>query len=241
MARAHRGDEVRRLGAGVLALAISGLAVARAPASPITPMLSASVSTHELTYGTTLTVSGRLTSGGVGISASPLALQADAYPFRGFLTIAHGVTAADGSFALQGIRLSRNVRLRALAEGAQDAASSPLVVIVDPGAESYARSLGSGRTRLSVRLRHATVVGSASVPVWWYVASTGTRIFHLSAVTQTRELSPGLTYASAIVDPPSRRFVYRVCLNPAWGPAMGPSAAHRPCPVHDFDVGHDVG
>jgi hypothetical protein len=241
VARARSGDGVRRLGAGVLALALSGLAAARAPASPVISTLSASVSAHELTYGTALTVSGSLTGGGVGIGAYPLALQADAYPFRGFLTVARGVSAADGSFAFQGVRLSRNTRLRVVAEGAQDTASSPLGVIVDPSAESHARSLGPGRTRLSVRLRHATVGGSASVEVWWYVASTGGRSFRLSAVTQTRELSPGLTYASAIVDPPSRRFIYRVCLNPAWEPAMGPPASHRPCPVQDFKVGHDVG
>jgi hypothetical protein len=232
---------VRRLGAGALALALTGFAVASAPASPVGPILSASVVTHELTYGATLAVTGSLTNGGVGMGAAPLALQADAYPFRGFLTIAHSSTAPDGSFAFVGVRLSRNTRLQVVAESTQDTTSSLLGVIVNPSAESYARSLGPGRTRLSVRLRHTPLSGSAPTIARWFVAARGTRIFHLAAVTQTRELSPGLTYASAIVDPPSKRFVYRVCLNPTWEYAMGPAATHRHCPEQDFKVPHDVG
>ena len=232
---------MRRLGAGVLVLALMGLAVASAPASPVGPVLSASVLTPELTYGATLTVTGSFMNGGVGVGAAPLALQADAYPFRGFLTIAHSSTAPDGSFAFAGVRLNRNTRLQVVAEGAQGTTSSQLGVIVDPSAESSARSLGPGRALLRIRLRHTTLGGSAPAVTRWFVAAWGTRIFRLAAVTQTRELSPGLTYASAIVDPPSRRFVYRVCLNPTWEHAMGPAATHGPCPERDFKVPNDVG
>jgi hypothetical protein len=233
---------VRRLGAGVLALfALTGLAVASAAASAVGPLLSASVDTRQLTYGTALTVTGGLTSGAVGMGAAPLALQADPYPFDGFLTIAHSSTAPDGSFAFAGVRLNRNTRLRVVGEGVQDTTSSQLGVTVDPSAASSARTLGPGRTRLSVRLRHTTVGGSAPAVARWFVAAGGARIFHLAAVTQTRELSPGLTYASAIVDPPSKRFAYRVCLNPIWERAMGPAATHGPCPEQDFKVPNDVG
>ena len=230
-----------RLGAGLLALTLTGLAVASAPASPVGPVLSASVVTHELTYGTPLAVIGSLTNGGVGMGDAPLTLQADAYPFHGFLTIAHGSTEPSGSFDFSEVRLNRNTRLRVVAEGTEDTTSSVLGVIVDPSVQNYARSLGPGRIRLSVRLRHTAVGDSAPVVARWFVAARGTRIFHLAAETQTRELSPGMTYASTIVDPPSRRFVYRVCLNPTWEHAMGPAAVHRPCPKRDFKVPHDVG
>lgn len=225
----------------MLALTLTGLAVASAPASPVGPILSASVLTRELTYGTPLAVTGSLTNGGVGMGDAPLALQADAYPFHGFLTVAHGSTEPNGSFTFSEVRLNRNTRLRVVAESSQDTMSSVLGVIVDPGVQSYASSFGPGQTRLSLRLRHTAVGGSAPVVAWWFVAARGTRIFHLAAETQTRELSPGLTYASAIVDPPSKRFVYRVCLNPTWEHAMGPAAAHRPCPKQDFKIPHDVG
>jgi hypothetical protein len=237
---------VPRLGAGALGLALTGLAAASAPASPVRPapvgpVLTAMVAPRELTYGAALTVSGGLTNGGVGLGGAALALQADAYPFRGFLTIARSSTAPDGSFAFASVRLNRNTSLRVVAAGAQDTTSPPLGVVVDPRADSYARSLGPGRTRLSLRLRHTRIGGSAPAVARWFVAARGTRFFHLAAVTLTWELSRGLTYASAIVDPPSKRFVYRVCLNPSWGYAMGPAATHRPCPQEDFTVPRHVG
>lgn len=235
---------MRRLGAGALALGLGlmSLPVEAATASSGGPVLAASVATNELSYGAPLTVSGNLMNGGVGMGAAPVALEADAYPFRGFLTIAHSATAADGSFAFAGIRLNRNTRLRVVAEGTEGTTSSELGVIVDPSADSNARGLGPGRTLLSLRVRHTTVVGgSAPAVARWFVAARGTRVFRLAAVTQTRELSPGLTYASAIVDPPSKRFVYRVCFNPTWEHAMGLAATHGPCPDQDFEVPHDVG
>ena len=73
------------------------------------------------------------------------------------------------------------------------------------------------------------------------MAAPGTRVFRLLATTPTRELAPGLTYASAIVDPPAKRFVYRVCLNPVWERAMGRVDGHGRCPRGDYAVGHSVG
>ena len=73
--------------------------------------------------------------------------------------------------------------------------------------------------------------------------STGTRVQSaisvgsLAAVTSSRELSPGVTYSSVIVDPPAKRFVYRVCLNPPWEHAMGPASTHRRCPEATFVLG----
>ena len=229
------------LGAGMLTLALCSIAAISAGASPPGPTLSASVSSHEVTDGTALTVTGSLIGGGVGVGQAALALQADGYPFRGFLTIAHGTSTPQGDFSFQGVRLNRNTRLRVLVPGTQVTSGAALSVTVDPREETYAHSLGAGRTRLSLRLGHTTLGGSPTTLVWWFLAVRGTRVFHLAAVTQTRELHRGLSYASAIVDPPSRRFVYRVCLNPIWERAMGGAATHRPCPEQDFEVPHDVG
>ena len=211
------------------------------PAPPVVRVLGASVTPSEVTYGTGVTVTGHLTDGGLGVAAAPLALQADPYPFRGFATVARLATGPDGSFAFLGVRPNGNTRLRVLLEGSPVTRSAVLPVIVDPDAASRARRLGPGRTLLTLRVRHTRVGGSASVSAWWFVAARGTRIFHLAAVTATHELAAGVTYASATVDPPSRRFVYRVCLNPAWEHAMGPPGTHRPCPQHDFAVRHNVG
>jgi hypothetical protein len=204
-------------------------------------VIGASVSTRELTYGSSLTVTDSVTGATAGVGATPVALRADGYPFRGFLTVARTVTSSDGSFAFAGVRLNRDTRLRVTEEGAQHATSPQLGVVVDPDVASNARSLGPGRTRLSVRVQHVTLGRSARAVARWFVTARGSRYFHLAAVTQTRELSPGLAYASAIVDPPSERFIYRICFNPTWERAMGPAAAHRPCPDQDFKAPRGVG
>ncbi len=227
---------MRLLGLIALTLTPAAIAVASAQTSQDMRVLRTSVTPTELRYGAGLTVAGRLVDPGQGVGGAMLALQADSYPFRGFATVAHITTGPDGSFAFVSVRPDRNTRLRVVAEGSPAAVSPSSPVIVDPDAAIGARSLGPGETRLSLTVRHTREGGSASVRAWWFLAARGTRRFRLVAVTTTRERSPGVTYASATVNPPSRRFVYRVCLNPRWEYAMGRAATHRPCPRHDLTV-----
>jgi hypothetical protein len=150
--------------------------------------------------------------------------------------VAHVTSSSDGNFSFPGIRPDRDTRLRVVSEG--PAAAGPvLAVTVDPKVSGSARSLGPGRVRLTLRVRHAIVPNARSVSAWWFLATRASRLFRLAAVTATRELSPGVTYASVIVDPPAKRFVYRVCMNPPWEVAMGPPAAHRRCPEATFVLG----
>ncbi len=226
-----------------LAFTLTGIAVAPSPAAPATPaapVLSASALPSEIAYGAELTVSGRLEEAAGGAGATPLELQAEPYPFRGFSTVARVTSGPEGGFAFAGVRPDRNTRLRVVLTGGSAPTDPVLTVIVDPLVAIDARSLGRGRTRLSLRIRHAAVGGAGSDSAWWYLAARGQRIFRLAAVTQTRELARGETYASVIVDPPARRFLYRVCLNPGWEHAMGAPTTHGPCPDHDFSVSHGV-
>lgn len=241
MRRPLIGHWTRLAGLIALAWAPTTITVASAQTPPSGRVLSASVAPSELTYGSRLTVAGHLANGGQGVGGAVLALQADSYPFAGFATVAHITTRPDGSFAFTGVRPDRNTRLRVVAAGSPAAISQVLPVIVDPEAAIGARSLGPGETRLTLLVRHTRESSSASVRAWWFLAASGTRRFRLVAVTPTRERSPGVTYASATVDPPSRRFVYRVCLDPRWEYAMGRAATHRPCPRHDFTVARNVG
>jgi hypothetical protein len=214
------------------------LAAGPAQAAPPAPELTASLTPAEITMGAALSVSGRVMDGGQGVGGAPLALQADAYPFGGFATVAHVTSAADGSFLFAGIRPDRNTRMRVLSEGSPAATGPVLTAIVDPKLTGSARSLGPGRVRLTLRVRHAVTPGSTSVGAWWFLAARASRVFRLAAVTATRELAPGVTYVSVVVDPPARRFVYRVCLNPPWEKAMGSPASHRRCPEATFVIGH---
>lgn len=219
-------------------LAFTSLALAAAPvaAGDAAPQLTAALSRPELTLGAALSVTGRLTSAGQGLAGVPLTLESDPYPYRGFLPAGHAVSAADGSFSFE-VRPDRNTRLRVLSEGASAASSAVLAATVDASLTGSTRSLGPGRVRLTLRVRHVVAASSRSVRVWWFLAARSSRVFRLAAVSATRELSPGLTYASVTVDPPARRFSYRVCLNPHWERAMGPPGTHRGCPEATFVIG----
>jgi hypothetical protein len=208
-----------------------------APAAPLAPELTASVAPAELTLGGALAVTGRLMGGGQGLPGVSLALESDPYPTHRFAPVAHATSSADGSFAFPGIRPDRNVRLRVVSEGAPAVTGPVLAATVDPKVSSSARSLGPGRVRLTLWARHAITGSARSVRAWWFLAVRASRVFRLAAVTATRELSSGVTYASVLVDPPVRRFVYRVCMNPPWERAMGPVASHRRCPEASFVIG----
>ncbi len=214
---------------------------ARAQSAPQAPELSASVLPAELTYGAALTVTGHLLENGQAVAGAPVELQADAFPFGRFVTVARLTTMLDGGFAFSGVKPDRNTRLRVVEQRSPGARSPVLPVIVDPSAAVDAVSLGRGRARLSLRVGHTSQGGSASVTAWWFAAARGDRVFRLVAVTRTRELSAGITYASATIDPPAKRFAYRVCFNPTWERAMGAPASHRPCPEHDYVVAKSVG
>jgi hypothetical protein len=191
--------------------------------------LTAIANPTELPIGRTLTVSGSIGEA----RGATLALQASPYPYRSFTTIAHAAGATDGSYTFSGVRPQENTRLRVTLEGS-GAVSPQVDVIVDPLVAINSQSLGPGRVRLSMRIRHATTHGSSSTTAHWYLAPRGSDVFRPAAEAPTREISPGVTYAGAIVDPPSRRFLYRVCLNPSWEAAMGSPSSHGACAAHAF-------
>jgi hypothetical protein len=157
------------------------------------------------------------------------------------VALARATRAADGSFSFTGIRPDRNTRLRILSEGTAPAVGPVLAVTVDPKLVGAARSLGPGRVRLTIRVRHAITDGGRSASIRWFLAARGSGVFRLAASTASRELAPGVTYASVIVDPPVRRFVWRACLNPSWERAMGTAPSHRRCPQATFVVRRDAG
>ncbi|TMK25807.1 MAG: hypothetical protein E6G62_04115 [Actinobacteria bacterium] len=241
MSRADPHTRFRALsGEIVLALGILAVCSSAAPAAPLAGEITAALSSQEITLGSQLSVTGRLTSAGQGYSGVPLTLQSDPYPYRGFTAVAHAASSADGSFSFAGVRPDRNTRLRVLSEGAPAAVGPELVATVDPKVIGSARSLGPGRVRLILRVRHTTAGPGRAVSVRWFLAARASRVFRLAAVTATHELSPGVTYASVIVDPPVKRFVYRACMNPPWEAAMGLPATHRRCPDASFVIRRDA-
>ena len=195
-----------------------------------TPTVSAIATPTELPIGKSLTVSG---TAGEGASAA-LSLQASPYPYRAFKAIAHTTARPDGSYSFAAVALEENTHLRVSLDGTGPAVSEQIAVTVDPAVAINSQSLVPGRVRLSIRIRHARTHGSASTSAHWYLAARGSDVFRPSIEAPTHEIAPGVTYASAIVDPPSRRFAYRVCLNPSWEASMGSPSTHGSCPTHAF-------
>jgi hypothetical protein len=216
-------------------------AVVPAAANPAgAPSISVVVTPAEITLGAAATVSGRLREGAAALAGAVLDLQVESYPFTGFATVARTTSAPDGSFAFAAIQPDRNTKVRVALEGAAVVVSPALALTVDPSVAVNSRSLGAGRTLLSIRLRHTLHAGGAAASVTWFVAARGTRVFRLVGVTPTRELQPGLSYSGLTIDPPARHFAYRVCVNPRWEHAMGSHLSHGRCPTHDYAVPRNV-
>ena len=227
------GHAVLRVWARMIALVLACAAVAPAPASGDAgaegpAAITARASTGELALGGALSVSG---SAGAG---ADVLLQWSPYPYRSYRTISSAASGTDGLFSFAPVRPDRNTRLRVVLASAPQNASAAMSVIVDPAVALHSQSLGPGRVRLSMSIRHTHSSIGGSVAASWFLADRGSPIFRLAAVTATREASPAVSYASAIVNPPSRRFSFRVCLNPAWESAMGRPGSHGRCPAHDF-------
>jgi hypothetical protein len=221
--------------AATAALAGGGLAVALVATggAATVPALSADAIPSELTLGSSLTVSGTIGEGASSLSGQTLTLEASPYPYKTWQPAGTGISASDGSFQIV-TAPKGNEHLRVLDTAAAGVSSATLDVLVDPRVALAAADFGPGRVRLSARIAHISGTSSPPVAARWYVATRGSDTFHLAATTETHELPGAVTYASAIVDPPAKRFSYRVCVNPVWEAAMGPAASHGACPPQGF-------
>ncbi len=219
-----------------LASALGALALALAPgaSAETAPSITAGATPAEIPIGASFTVNGRLTGEPGAIASRPLQLEAAPYPYRVYSIVGQSQSAADGTFTFAATSPRSNTRLRVGIAGSPGTVSPVVHVTVDPRVAIHARNLGPGRERLSIRIEHADSPRAKATSVFWYLAQRHSTRFTLATSTQSREIAPGVTYASAIVNPPATSFSYRVCLNPAWEAAMGPASTHGSCPAHSF-------
>ncbi len=215
--------------AGALSAAV--VLWAASPAVSAGDSISLGASPSELGSGRTTELTGTLRAGGTAAAGAPLELQVDPFPYRGFSDAAHTITAGDGSFAFGPLRPDRNTRYRVRSTSGYSPART---VYVDVPATLRSYDRGPGRAMLTMISHHSAYFRWIGVPTYWYVAPRGSPRFRLAAVTRTRELRPGVTYATATVDPPATRFAFRVCFNGAGEAGAGPPAVHHPCPKGDF-------
>ncbi len=180
-------------------------------------------------------MSASAVEGGAPAAGMPVALEQSPYPYKAYSVLYRGTTAPDGTFAFPRFGPTQNTRLRVV--GATGAASTTLQELVDPRVALAAKDLGPGRELLSLKAEHVPEAHPAPFTVRWYLAPRGSDVYRLAASVAAGAPSVESSYASVLVDPPARRFSYRVCLNPPWEAAMGPPAAHGPCPAHGFRIG----
>ena len=155
-------------------------------------------------------------------------------PTRAAPAVAQATTGADGSFTFAASHRPRNERVR-VAPPRRPQRGADADVTVDPRVALSARSLGPGRVRL--RGAHRARRRRASPPVARALVRGAARQRRLPPRGDDADAAScrrPSTYASAIVNPPARRFRWRVCVNPPWEAAMGPPAAHGACPPRGF-------
>jgi hypothetical protein len=215
----------RSLAPSCVVLACSLLLVSPTHAATVT----LTVQPASTVLGGQTTVAGTIAQGSAPVPGATLMLRGDPYPYKDPRTLASTVSAADGSFRFAPLSLTLDTHLQVLAGGTAVAASQTIEAIVAPRPALAVHDLGPGRVRLSLRLAHAPGLHSPPVSAQWYLAAPG-HGFQQAAVTSTSELPGAVTYATATVDPPTRRFRYQVCLVPAWMGAMGPPRRAGACP-----------
>jgi hypothetical protein len=219
------------IAAGVL-LVLGG---ASALAGSGTPSVTASVSSPEPVFGSMVTVSGSVSTGGLPEPDAAVTLQSNAYPYRGYVDVARALADSNGAYTFVPQRADRDTRLRVLLEGSSPATTSKgLTITVDSSVSVQSHSLGAGRTRLNVRIGHTSRAGARPVSVWWFTAPHGSNAFRLAAVTPSHDVSAQETSLAATVDPPAPQFDYVACMNPPWEHAMGGPGTQGNCPHADF-------
>src|SRR5271155_2392784 len=216
----------------VLALPFAFFGASRAAAPPGPRTLTAMLSAPAVSYGATVAVTGRLTASGQGIAGASLLLQADSYPYRGFVPIDTATSLPDGTFAFTGVRPNRDTQLRVASMGAGAVNSAASLLVVEPVVSVSSQAIGSGAVALRLTAEHTALGAGSPSRAHWDLAPPGGAAFRLRAVTQTVE-SAHLTTAVAVVNPPAAAFVFRVCFVPAWRRAMGTSASYRRCVTAD--------
>jgi len=204
--------------------------------SATAPVLTATLAPPEPALGSAFTVEGTAANGGAPAPGLGLQLEVSPYPYKAWQIAGAGQSRPDGSFSILAPAPERNERVQVVETGNAHSSTQILHATVDPRVALAASSLGPGRVRLSARIAHAAGVASPPITARWYLAARGSSAYHLTAMTATHELPGAVTYASAIVNPPASSFSWRVCVNPPWEAAMGPAAAHGPCPPHGFHL-----
>lgn len=216
--------------AGAAAAPRDTVTAAAAPADTLT----AAAAPADIAFRSPTTISGQLRdAAGAPLGGRLVLLGAARYPYRQLVPASHAITGPDGSFSFPALRPDVNTRYR-VAEAGGGAVATPVAVTVEPVAIKQLYTLRFGRLMATVLTYHSTAVDWGRTTAYWFAAKLGARRMRLVATSRTREVRPGVTYATASFTPPEGPFRYRVCFNPDRQGAMGPPTQHLRCPQNDF-------
>jgi hypothetical protein len=206
----------------------AGLAVAGLAALPASALaaLDVSVQPNEARYGDQHHAQGRMTDGtGAPLAGRRIALERRDYPFTGaFRPIAHATTDADGRFSFEGVTLSRNADLRAVAfdgttSGIARAFTYPAFTLkYRPAGDDKITVTQTYTTPRTVRL---------TAPTRFYLGRGTASRSTLRVTAKTRRVAAGRFRATAKIHLPKSwkgRFKYASCFGYTPDSGMGDPA-----------------
>jgi hypothetical protein len=195
--------------------------------------LSIAAQRSEIAFGSSTALSGRLTSGAGGVPGETVTLEASAYPFTGWRSIASTATGADGSYSFQ-VTPDRNTQYRTVANAPAAAQSSTVEVVVDEQLHARLRYLPLSRVRVTVTSNHARDLQWGRLRAYWFLSQGDHGRFRLVARTLTAQGGSGTTRLVAVFAVPSPgRFRFFECFSAPTRAAVGPAAPPR-CPHRSF-------
>lgn len=214
---------------------LTGALLALFPALAAADTLSVSLTRADFSYPTPTELDGHvLDAAGAPLPGVSLELQSSAYPYRAFRNAGHATSGTDGSFSFPGLVPDRDTRYRVVEAASPQVASAAVTAIVEAPSVSHIYRLAYGFLQVTVLTYHTKSFNWGGQPAYWFIATRGSRHWHLTAVTRTHERKPGVTYMTLTFLPPLGRFDWRVCFNAHGERALGPPGAHGPCPHRDF-------
>ncbi|MGH3470722.1 MAG: hypothetical protein ACRDPG_01585 [Nocardioidaceae bacterium] len=150
-------------------------------------------------YDAKTSVSGRVTTAGHGLAGQAVALQANRFPYKGFVTVRHATTSSTGSFSFV-VQPALNTRYRVVEPGT---AASPVARATEEARflHCHSRDVGSSG-KVSCLLHYPRSVREAGKPVYWYFANKRTPspapryVYYSAKGSISPEFKPGWSHIS---------------------------------------------
>jgi hypothetical protein len=207
-----------------------------APASAAGATLTAAASPPALVYGSTTTISGKLSDDIVPVGGQTVQLAAKPYGATAFTPVTSKMTNGDGSYSFPNITPDRNTVYQVTAV-TPPATSDPVPVTVSERTSRKITYLPLGKVRIVIGSRHPQDLKWGGKQVYWFLAEGSSNRFKLVKKTKTAQPQANLTTLGATFPVAGGKFRFLECFVAPNQAAMGPADAHPKCHTGNFSSG----